>query len=173
MSRDSQIAQEPLPVRHPTSRASRWLIVAVGLCGALAGGSIVETIAALASGSSISVSPGHLIAEPLALAGALSGGLLAAILASKDHGSGRSADQMIANSLAPADIVPSEPMLWQPAPHILPTNMTLTASSMPPARTKHRMRYAHRRIRSHVSHFRQTRPTISRSVAIINTPRHP
>jgi hypothetical protein len=173
MNRTSESAQEPLPVRLPTSRASRWLVVVVGLCGALAGGSIVETIAALASGSNVSISPDHLIAEPLLLAGALSGGLLAAILASRDHGNGQSADQMIANSLAPADIVPSEPMLWQPAPPMLPTNTTLTATSVPSARSKHREIYTHRKIRPRASHFPQTRPVISRSSAIVDTPRHP
>ena len=72
------------PVR-PNAGASRWLIVAVALCGALAGGSIVEAIAAMASRAPTPVSPDHLIAEPLAIAGALCGGLLAAILASKDQ----------------------------------------------------------------------------------------
>lgn len=173
MSRDSQSAQESLPMRLPPSRASRWLIVAVGLCGALAGGSIVETIAALASGASISVSPAHLIAEPLVLAGALSGALLAATLASRDHGNSQSADQMIANSLAPADMVPSEPMLWQPVPPMLPTNTTLAAASTPSARSKHRVLHTHRRIRPGASRFSPMRPAISRSTAMVDTPRRP
>jgi hypothetical protein len=169
MHRDSQSALDAPPMDHSTTSSSRWLVVAVALCGALAGGGIVETIAALASGTSISISPDHLVAEPLLLAGALSGGLLAAVLASRDHGN----DQMNADSLAPADIVPSEPMLWQPTPPMLPTNSTSTANSGPPAHSKHRMRYAHRRIRPRASHFSQTRPAISRSSAIMNTPRHP
>jgi len=169
MHRDSQSAQDPPSMDHSTTNSSRWLVVAVALCGALAGGSIVETIATLASGSSISISPDHLVAEPLLLAGALSGGLLAAVLASRDH----SNDQLVANSLAPADIVPSEPMLWQPTPPMLPTHSTSTATSVPPARSKHRIRYAHRRIRTRASHFSQTRPAILRSSAIMNTPRHP
>jgi hypothetical protein len=173
MHRDSQRAQEHPPERHSTSSVSRKLVVAVGLCGALAGGSIVEAIAALASGSTISVSPGHLLAEPLALAGALCGGLLAAILASRDQGDDQRADQMIAHSLASADIVPSEPMLWQPAPPMLPTNTTLTATNMPPARPQHRMFHTRRRIRPRASHFPQTRPAILRSSAIVDTPRHP
>ena len=177
MHRNSQSAQEPPPTNHSTMSSSRWLVLAVALCGALAGGSIVEAIAALASGSRISITPDHLIAEPLLLAGAFSGGLLAAILASRDHGIDQSNDQcndqMIAHALAPADIVPSEPMQWQPAPHMLPPNRTLTATSMPSARSKHRVRYTHRKIRPRTSHFPQTRPAISRSSAIMNTPRHP
>ena len=173
MHRDFQPAQEPPMIHHSMTRSSRWLVVAVALCGTLVGGSIVESIAALASGSSISISPDHLIAEPLVLAGALAGGLLAAILASRDHSNDPSNVQMIVDSLARADIVPSEPMLWQPTPTILPTNKTLTATSVPPARSKHRMRYTHRRIRSHASHFSQTRPAISRSSAIASNPRHP
>lgn len=173
MHRDLHGAQEAPMMDHSTTRSSRWLVVAVALCGTLAGGSIVESIAALASGSSISISPDHLIAEPLVLAGALAGGLLAAILASRDHGNDPSNVQMIADSLTPADIVPSEPMLWEPTPPMLPTNTTLTATSVPPARSKYRMRYTHRRIRSHASHFSQTRPAVSRPSAIMNNPRHP
>ena len=169
MHRDSQSAQEPPSTGHSSVRSSRWLVVAVALCGALAGGSIVETIAALASGSSISISPGHFLAEPLVLAGVLSGGLLAAVLASRD----RSTDQTIADSLAPADIVPSEPMLWQPTPLLLPTDTTLAASSAPSARSRHRVRYTHRRIPRSASHESQTRSAVSRSAAMMNAPRHP
>lgn len=169
MHHDSQSALDAPPMDHSTTSSSRWLVVAVALCGALAGGSIVETIAALASGSSISISPDHLVAAPLLVAGALSGGLLAAVLASRDHNN----DRLVAHPLAPADMVPSEPMLWQPAPPVLPTNTTLTATSVPSARSKHRMRYAHRRIRPRASYFPQTRPVISRSSATMNTPRHP
>lgn len=175
MHRDShfQKAQEPLPERHSESSASRWLVVAVGLCGALAGGSIVESIAALASSASISVSPGHLLAEPLVLAGALIGGVLASILARRDHSSGQRGEQMTATSLTPGAIVPSEPMFWQPVPPMLSPNTTLITTSTPSARSKHRVLRTRRRIQPSRSHFPQMRRAISRSSAIADTTHHP
>ncbi len=139
---------QDLPPRVQSSaNSSRWLVVAVAFCGALAGGSIVEAIAAFASRASMLVSPDHLIAEPLVLAGALSGGLLAAILASRDYGNGQRADPMIAQSLAATEAIPSEPMVWQPAPLLFPIAETLTSNSVPPARSKRRVHRNHRRAR--------------------------
>ncbi len=152
MRRDSRTIQpSPPPTEHSTSSVSRWLVSAVALCGALAGASIVETIAAVTAGASISFSPSHLFAEPLALAGALSGGLLAAILASRDRSSAHRADPMIEDSLAAAEFIPSEPMMWQPAPPMFSNTRTIISTSMPPTRSKRRIVRIHRRIRAHTS----------------------
>lgn len=147
MHRDPQTAASPARPNRPTTTTSRWFVVAVALCGALAGGSIVEAIAALASRSSTPLSPGHLIAEPLALVGALCGGLLAALLASKDQRYDIPRDQTTADLLASAEVTPVEPMMWQPAPHMLPANQSvvpITEASIPlerrPPRTHRAMR---------------------------------
>ncbi len=171
MGRDSQTAQEPLPVRHPpASGASRWLIAAVGLCGALAGGSIVETIAVLAAGSSISFSPDRLLAEPLVLAGALSGGLLAAILARRGHSTSQRADHMFVDTLTPVDIFPSEPMTWHPVPPMVPHTSTLTATSMSTARSKRGISRFRHRPHLRMSRAYQGRRAISRLAAMKDTP---
>ena len=95
----------------PTVRASSWgLIFVMSLCGALTGGSIVEAIAAFASHSGTPISPTHLIAEPLALAGAICGGLLAAVFVTRSGGEP-------VEPFTPVDGCPSEPMMWQPAPN--------------------------------------------------------
>jgi hypothetical protein len=170
MHRVSQSAQEPPPERHSTSKASRWLVAAVGVCGALAGGSIVETIAAFASGSSIAVSPDRLLAEPLVLAGALSGGLLAAILVMRDHSNSQQADRALVDSLLPVEILPSEPMSWQPVPPLLPNPTTLAATSMPAARSKRAIPRIRRRPRLRTSRAHQGRLAVSRLSALKDVP---
>lgn len=174
MRRDSRNIQPPSPKDHSTSSASRWLVIAVTVCGALAGASIVETIAAVTSGASISFSPGHLFAEPLALAGALSGGLLAAILASRDRSSAQCADPMIEDSLAAAEFIPLEPMMWQPTPPMFPNTRTTTATSMPSARSNRRIVRIHRRIRARTSltsHIHHGRLAVSRPTTMKDTSR--
>ena len=173
MYRNSRNIQPFPPVDQPSSSASRWLVIAVALCGALAGGSIVEAIAALASGASISFSPGHLIAEPLALAGALSGGLLAATLASRDRSGAHYGDPMRDDSLAAADVIPSEPAVWQPAPYLLPVTTRLSPTSIPSARSKRRIGRIHYGIRPRASQIHQGRLTASRPSAMKDAPRLP
>ena len=102
---------------QPTTARSRWLLVAVALCGAMAGASIVEALAALTSHSSAPISPDHLIAAPLVLAGAICGGLLAAVLVSKDQ-TAASGQNDAGRLVMSADAMPGEPMLWQPAPSV-------------------------------------------------------
>ena len=172
MYRNSRNIQPSSPVDHPSSGASRWLVIAVALCGALAGGSIVEAIAALASSTSISFSPDHLIAGPLMLAGALSGGLLAALLASRDQSTGHRAGQMVANSFAPADIIPSEPVLWQPVPSVLPITRTSASTNTPPARSKRRVVRIHRRVHQVMHQYHPSRLAVSRSSTMMDRPRH-
>lgn len=125
MRHDAQNPQRPVRRDHTSGVASRLLVVAVSLCGALAGGSIVEAIAIFASRGSSSIALDHLIAEPLALAGAICGGLLAAILASKDQWAEESSDPAATDKFAHVDVTPPEPMIWQPAPHMLPTTYPL------------------------------------------------
>lgn len=163
--------QDLPPAVQSSANASRWLVVTVAFCGALAGGSIVEVIAAFASDSSISISPGHLIAKPLVLAGALSGGLLAAILASRDHSNEHRPDPMIAQPLAPAEVIPLEPMVWQPAPLPLPIAETLTSNSVPSARSKRRVLRTHSRARLGIYRYHPGRLAVSRSSNIIDTSR--
>lgn len=173
MYRNSRNIQPSPPVDQPPSSASRWLVIAVALCGALAGGSIVEAIAALASGASISFSPGHLIAEPLALAGALSGGLLAAMLASRDRSAAHYADPIRDDSLAAADVMPSEPVVWQPAPYLLPVTTRFSPTRIPPARSKRRIGRIHHGIRPRASHLHEGRLAVSRLATMKDAPRLP
>ena len=173
MYRNSRNIQPSSPVDHPSSGASRWLVIAVALCGALAGGSIVEAIAALAAGASISFSPGHLIAEPLALAGALSGGLLAAMLASRDRSGAYRVDPMLDDSLTAANVIPSEPVVWQPAPYLLPVTTRLSPTSIPPARSKRRIGRIHHGIRPRASHIHQGRLAVSRLATMKDASRLP
>lgn len=111
-----QTRVEPDSTREPPiGRAASWgLIVAMSLFGVLTGGSIVEAIAAIASRSATPISPTHLVAGPLALAGAICGGLLAAVFVTRVEGEP-------AEPFTPPDSCPSEPMMWQPAPYIATT----------------------------------------------------
>ena len=172
MHHDSRSAQPPPPTNQSASSLSRWLVVAVAFCGALAGGSIVEVIAALASSTSISFSPDHLIAGPLVLAGALSGGLLAALLASRDQSAGHRPGKIVANSFAPADIIPSEPVLWQPVPSMLPITRTSASTNIPPARSKRRVVRIHRRVHQVMHQYHPSRLAVSRSSTMMDRPRH-
>lgn len=138
MSRESRESQQPPSMNQSSVSASRWLVVTVAFCGALAGGSIVEVIAAFTSGTSMSAIPGHLIATPLAFAGALSGGLLTAILASRDHSHSQQADPKIAPSLAAVENIPPEPMMWQPTPRLLAITRISISTSAPHTRSKRR-----------------------------------
>ena len=154
---------------RPNAGASRWLILAVALCGALAGGSIVEAIAAMASRAPTPVSPDHLIAEPLAIAGALCGGLLAAILASKDqrkaNGSSHFATRSLA-SITPIEIVPCEPMMWQPTPQTLPVANPAALNTPQLTRTTHHTQHIRQAIRHHRHRSHAVRISLSRPHAI-------
>ena len=176
MHRDSRNIQPSPPMDHFTSSASRWLVITVALFGALAGASVVETIAALTSGANISFSPGHIIAEPLAIAGALSGGLLAAILASRDRHSLQRGAPVIEDALVSTDLIPSEPMMWQPAPPMFPNSVTITSTNMPSARSNRRIVRIHHRIRprmSLTSHLQRGRLGVSRPSTKKDTSRLP
>jgi hypothetical protein len=162
MHRDQQTATRSASTDRRATSASRWLVVAVALCGALAGGSIVEAIATLASRNSMPLSPDHLIAEPLALAGAICGGLLAGILASKDQGGDIRRGQATADPITTAEVAPSEPMLWQPAPHMLLVNepfVPATETPTPSTRRKPRTRRAIQQ--HHVQRSRSMRTAFS------------
>ena len=108
------------PTTRTASGTSRWLVVAISLCGALAGASIVESLAALTSHVSAPISPDHLIAAPLAVAGALCGGLLAAVLVSKDRRMDEAQTDAATERVLSADIIPGEAMFWQPTPTVTP-----------------------------------------------------
>ena len=145
-------------VRSATSSA-HWLVVAVSLCGALAGASIIEALAALASRSSAPISPDHLIAAPLALAGAICGGLLAAVLVSKEHQSTSNSPDTVSHAPLVADSAPSEPLVWQPATLVIPGSR-LAATSSP--RISHMAPQARRLRRAlrHRSAMRHTAYTV-------------
>lgn len=171
MRHDSRSAQPPPPLDHSASSSSRWLVVAVAVCGAFAGGSIVEAVAAVASGTSIAFSPDHLVAGPLALAGAICGGLLAAILASADNSSHDQAHQMNADSLAVSDLTPSEPLMWQPAPPMVPITRTPVSANTPPAPSKRRVLRIHRRVHQVMHRYHPGRLAGSQP-SMMNNPRH-
>jgi hypothetical protein len=163
MHRDPHTAASPAHPNRPTTTTSRWLVVAVALCGALAGGSIVEAIASLASRSSMPLSPDHLIAEPLALVGALCGGLLAALLASKDQRHDIPRDQTAADLLASAEVTPVEPMMWQPAPHMLPVSQPVVSATEASIPLERRTPRTHRAVRArHSVRSRSIRAPLSR-----------
>ncbi len=119
MHDDSHIANAPAQIVRSTPNSPYWLVLCVSLCGALAGGSIVEAIALLASHSSMPVSWEHLVTEPLIVAGALCGGLLAAVLASGNHSKLHQTSENGADPIALLDAVPAEPTAWQPTPPML------------------------------------------------------
>lgn len=163
MRRHPQTTTRPA---RPSNGASRWLTLAVALCGALAGGSAVEAIAAMAVRASIPVSPDHLIAAPLVIAGALCGGLLAAILSSHDRriaSSGSSIGVSPLASLASMEVVPTEPMMWQPAPQIRPAAHPASSNALTLNRPSRRAQRIHRAIRQrrhsyHAARIALTRP---------------
>lgn len=146
MRHDSRSTTTSASATRTASGTSRWLVVAISLCGALAGASVVEALAALTSHSSAPISPDHLIAAPLALAGALCGGLLAAVLVSKDQRVDDVQTDRATEPLFAANIVPGEPMFWQPAPAIVP-RARLSEPSAPISRPSLRARRIRRAIR--------------------------
>lgn len=150
MHRRSQAITRP---SRTTKGTSRGLVLAVALCGALAGASIVETIASIASHTNIPLSPDHLIAEPLALAGAICGGLLAAVLVSKDQHKSLNPNRSDPLPIEPIEVTPSEPMMWLPTPQ-----MVSGAQSAPPARVRPiSLLHANRITRSTQLHGRSSR----------------
>jgi hypothetical protein len=156
MSRQGQGSPQTLPKGGAAAGRSRWLIAAVTCCGALAGGCMVEVVAAFASHSDMPLAPGHLTAQPLALVGAFSGALLAAMLAGRDQSQDPRRDRGVHLPLASADIAPSEAMMWQPVPHLVPvpqtlkTLKTLASTSAPPGRSPHDVSRSHQRVRLRV-----------------------
>src|SRR5690242_19411447 len=169
MHHDTRSAQPPPRIDRSGFRSFRWLVAAVAFCGALAGGSIVEAIAAMASGTSISFALDHLVAGPLVLAGAVSGGLLAAILASRDRNTGHRADKVVVDALAFTDYVPSEPLMWQPAPPMFPIASALTSVRMSPARSKRGVRG---RIHQDIGTYHPGRLVVSQSAAMLDRSRY-
>lgn len=144
---------------HPT-HSSRWLTLVVALCGALAGGSIVEAIAALASHPSMPVSPDHLVAEPLAIAGALCGGLLAALMVTRDERNGENQAQAASSQNTVLDVSPSEPMPWQPTPHVVAITPPANAPQSSLSRTPLRASRKHRTHTQHITPYRTVRATM-------------
>jgi hypothetical protein len=80
---------------------------------------------------------------------------------------------MIDESLAPADVIPSEPMMWQPAPHLLPVTTRLSSTSTPPARSKSRIVRIHRRVHQRTSRYHLARLVLSRSSMTMARPHQP
>lgn len=154
----------PEPAR-PASRTSRWLLVAVALCGALAGGSVVEAIAAMASRANTPISPDHLIAEPLALAGAVCGALLAAVLAHKDQYKPDS-DTLAGNGLVtPIEVTPHEPMMWQPTPYTLLEAASTASAKARSSRTSRRALHIQRVLRQQRHSYHPIRAQVWRAPA--------
>ncbi|HEU5347996.1 MAG TPA: hypothetical protein VFU63_05225 [Ktedonobacterales bacterium] len=165
MRRQSQTATNPPEPARSSSGTSRWLLVAVALCGALAGGSIVEAVAAMASPASTPVFPGHLVAEPLALAGAICGGLLALVLAGKDQPTVDNHPQDISGLIAPAEITPGEPMMWHPTPQMLPSTQSPALPEASRARPTRQALRIHRSLRQRRHSHHVIRTAISRPPA--------
>ena len=145
---DSTASPTPstLQASYTPKGGSRWLMVAVALCGALAGASIVETLAALTSSSGVPISPDHLIAVPLALAGAVCGGFLAAVIAGKDPKMEHDQANAASDALVPADTIPGEPVFWQPNPSLI-ASVPSSGAVGQTSRESHRARRIRRAIR--------------------------
>ena len=164
--------QRPTTETHANAGASRWLVLVVALFGGFAGGSIVEVIAALASNAPTALALNHLIAAPLALAGTLCGAFLAGILVSKDHSQSRPEAVEEANSLAvavaftAAQMVPCEPMIWQPTPPITPLAPPLVANTAPHLRHVRHPQRVRRAIRHHQYSYSEVRVELSRRPAM-------
>ena len=106
----------PDPGARPvvSNDASRGLTVAVAICGALAGASIIEAVAAVASQSPITLD--HLVAAPLILLGALAGGLLAVALVRAEYHVASERSTADSNVMIIAESIPGLPTTWQPTP---------------------------------------------------------
>lgn len=151
MRHQSQATTPSMDATKPAGLAtgkSRWLVVAVSLCGALAGASIVEALAALTSHSNAPISPDHLIAAPLAMAGAICGGLLAAVLVSKEQRANDGHTAAATEILIPADTTPGEPMFWQPTPSVI-SRVHLSETAVQMSSDALRMKRVRRAIRQH------------------------
>ncbi len=149
MRRHMHSSGSTMPAAHSATAGSRWLVTAVSLCGALAGASIIEALAALASRSSAPISPDHLIAGPLALAGAICGGLLAAVLVSKEHHAASDSPDALADLQLVTDMAPADPMLWHPAALVVPAVRMSPTLSLRPSRAVPRARRVRRALRHH------------------------
>lgn len=169
MHRDSRAAHEltnpvgSVGTTTSTTGTSRWLVVVVALCGALAGGSIVEAIAALAARTSTPVSPGHLIAEPLVIAGAVCGGLLAAALTSKEQRTYHGKAPATTERIIQAEIMPTEPIMWQPMPQVIPSPQSPARTQAAPIRTPRRALRHHRLMSRRATQYHVIRSTVLRS----------
>ncbi len=119
MRHQSQSITTAAPTTRTASATSRWLVVAVSLCGALAGASVVEALAALTSHSGDPIAPDHLIAVPLVLAGAICGALLAAVLVGKEQRADNLRTSAATEPHLATDIVSGETIFWQPAPTVV------------------------------------------------------
>jgi hypothetical protein len=127
-----------------TSGSSLGLVLVVALLGAIAGGSLVEAIAAFASRPGAPISPGHLVAAPLALAGAICGAFLAGILARNErhHSPPRLATE--ADSATIVTDMAAESVLWEPVPPVISMPSRPLAQPQPPETpTAHVMRTRH------------------------------
>ena len=149
MRRHMQSSGSTTSAARSATAGSRWLVTAVSLCGALAGASIIEALAALASRSSTPISPDHLIAAPLALAGALCGGLLAAVLVSKEHHAASDSPDALADLQLVTDMAPADPMIWHPAALVIPAVRMSPTLSLRPSRAVPRARRVRRALRHH------------------------
>lgn len=171
--RHTRVEPDGMP-EPPTGRVASWgLTLAMSLFGVLTGGSIVEAIAAFASRSGTPISPTHLVAGPLALAGAICGGLLAAVFVTRGGGEP-------AEPFTPADSCPSEPMMWQPAPSIAPPladaskamSVADNASEHPRRTTRpnhaRRAQTPHRAMRQEAYNYRVVRAMLPHHLYVIN-----
>jgi hypothetical protein len=149
MRRHMQSSGSTMPAAHSATAGSRWLVTAVSLCGALAGASIIEALAALASRSSAPISPDHVIAAPLALAGAICGGLLAAVLVSKEHHAASDSPEAPAHMQLVTDTAPADPMTWHPAALMIPAVRMSPTLSLRTSRAVPRARRVRRALRHH------------------------
>lgn len=149
MRRHMQSSGSTTSAARSATAGSRWLVTAVSLCGALAGASIIEALAALASRSSTPISPDHLIAAPLAFAGALCGGLLAAVLVNKERHAASDSPDALADLQLVTDMAPADPMIWHPAALAIPAVRMSPTLSLRPSRAVPRARRVRRALRHH------------------------
>lgn len=118
-SRHPVAPPNPATRTHFLNGSSHGLTIAVVICGAFAGASLIEVVAALISHSDTPITPDHLVAALLVLLGAIAGGSLAGALVRAEYhvaGGHFTAAQAVVTI---AETVPAMPTLWQPTPLVV------------------------------------------------------
>lgn len=142
-----------------SNHMSRWLVVVMAVCGALAGASIVEAFTVVIFRPNMPISPGSLVAPSLIALGALAGGMLSGLIAAKDRPSSIQAQVAV-------DSAPTSPMSWQPTPTMLPIGHASSYSHAAYRADSGRAAHIHRTLRRNRSVTHRVRITATHAHAL-------